>query len=762
MSSLRPIAALLALSMVAAACIGSNDSDDPNQAQSPSTDLDGSQIVLTSGLETVGSCDALLERLKDEGVERVGPYGFGGGFYGPMIDFAMEGDAMEEAAVDMAASDDAGRVASNAPVAQSAANDTSEAGSSGGETFSETNNQEEGVDEADLVKTDGRRLVTITGNRLRVIDVEGDVPELTNTVKLPDDFWGGELFLNGDTALLMTSGWTNTPFLSRSADTSWYPGSSTGRIMEIDLERGTIERTLEFEGTYLSAREIDGSIRIVTSAAENRFNFLYPSNEGAEEQAEQANRELIENSTIDMWVPTFRITENGETVNEGPIVDCDRVHLPSEFAGFGSLVVLTADIEDGLRINDALSVFTDGQTIYASQDRLAVSTPKWPELNDRGEPVGDDGYRTAIHSFDISDPDSTSYAASGSVRGFLLNQYSMSEHNGHLRVATTDGSPWDSRSSESFVTVFEESGGELAQIGQVGGLGEGEQIFAVRFMGDIGYVVTFRQVDPLYTIDLTDPTNPIVRGELKIPGVSDYLHPYDDGTLVAVGRDGTDQGLEGGVVVSLFDVSDLDNPTMTTKLRLGPQAQSEAEWVDSYSPVAGDARAFNIWGDTVIVPVGWWAYTESANSFQENNGNSAVLVKVNADDGTLTRIGEVGHPVTRECEGGFFIAEDDVAEDEVMVESDATTDEEILEEGISREEDAEASFVRPAEEPPADDALVEEPSTRPVEEQYCWSYQPDIRRSVIIGENLYTVSEAGVSVNRFDGLEQVTWIRFES
>ncbi|MGH1494064.1 MAG: beta-propeller domain-containing protein [Acidimicrobiales bacterium] len=752
MSSLRFTAALLAFSLGAAACIGPDD----DQAQTPTTDLSGSEILLTSSLETVDSCDALLDRLRSEGSERVGPYGFGGGFYGPLVDFAMEDDmAMEEAAMDSSDSDAGGRLAAS-PASTETSAQSSEGAADG--TFSETNNQEEGVDEADLVKTDGSKLVTITGNRLRVIDVTGNTPELTNTVKLPDDFYGGELFLNGDTALLMTSGWTNAPFMSRTMDTGWYPGSPTGRIMEINLDRGTIERTLEFEGSYLSAREIDGSIRIVMSAAENRFNFLFPSNEGATEQAEKANRDLIENSTIDMWIPTFRISEDGETISEGPIVDCDRVHLPTEFAGFGSLVVLTADINDGLNINDALSVFTDGQTIYASQDRLAVSTPRWPEFDNNGEPIGEDGYRSAIHSFDISDPVKTSYAASGSVRGYLLNQYSMSEHNGYLRVATTDGSPWwGGDNSESFVTVFEENGNELSQIGQVGGLGEGEQIFAVRFLGDIGYVVTFRQVDPLYTIDLSNPANPVVTGELKIPGVSDYLHSYDEDHLVAVGRDGTDEGLEGGVVLSLFDVSDMENPTMTTKLRLGPQSQSDTEWVDSYSPVAGDARAFNIWGDTVIVPVGWWSYNESPNSFQENNGNSAVLVKVNAEDGTLTKIGEIGHPKTSECEGGFTM------EEEAFPEEAPAPEVEVVEEGVSAGEDAEASFTRPEEAPPAEeDELIRVPNPEPGEpEQYCFSYQPDIRRSVIIGENIYTISDAGVAVNQFDGLDSVTWIPFE-
>ncbi len=737
MSPLRFTSGLVALLLVTAACTGSDDS----RSTTPTTDLDGNQILLTSSLETVDDCDALLQRLRAEGLERVGPYGFGNGAYGLPIDIAVAEEAM-------AADDAADGAATTAPAASETAARQAEGGDG---SFSETNNQEQGVDEADLVKTDGRRLVTIAGDRLRVLDVEADEPRLVNTVKLPDEFYGGELFLNGDTALLMTSGWTAVPFIeSREIASDWYPGSPTGRIIEIDLERGSIERTLEFEGGYLSAREIDGSIRIVMSAAENRFNFVFPSNPGAEESAERANRELIEESTIDMWIPTFRITEGDETVTEGPIVDCDRVHLPTEFAGFGSLVVLTVDIDDGLRVNDSLSVFTDGQTVYASPDRLAVATPRWPEFDRNGEPIGDDDYRTAIHSFDIADPARTEYTASGSVRGFLLNQFSLSEYEGHLRVATTDGTPWDSRQSESFVTVLAEDGGELVEVGQVGGLGEGEQIFAVRFLGDTGYVVTFEQIDPLYTVDLSDPANPTVRGELKIPGFSSYLHPFGD-LLIGVGTDGDEDGRTFGAVVSLFDVSDLDDPTRIDTLPLGPDTAPGRERTESYSPVSWDAKAFTAWGDTIIVPVGWWSYNEDPDGYEQGNGSAAVLIDVDRDRGTLTKLGQVAHPKTRECEGGFYPREEpaEVEVESGTVESDAV--------GDTGAEDAEAGFVRgEAEEPPADQI-----APAPGPDRYCYTYQPEIRRSVIIDDNLYTVSDGGVAVNRLDGLETVTWIPFE-
>ncbi len=206
-------------------------------------------------------------------------------------------------------------------------------------------------------------------------------------------------------------------------------------------------------------------------------------------------------------------------------------------------------------------------------------------------------------------------------------------------------------------------------------------------------------------------------------------------------------------MVSLFDVSDDENPTLVAKLPLGPQATSDSQWVESYSPVSGDARAFTIWGDTIVVPIGWWSYNENPESYEENNGASAVLVRVDDDNATLTRIGEVSHPKTRECEGGFYPAEEEGVTVELESASSTGSDGESSD---GESGDAEADFVRDDEEPAE---LVPAP-TEPGREQYCFTYQPEIRRSVIIGDNLYTVSDAGVAVNTFDGLDTVTWIPF--
>ncbi len=205
---------------------------------------------------------------------------------------------------------------------------------------------------------------------------------------------------------------------------------------------------------------------------------------------------------------------------------------------------------------------------------------------------------TLIHKFSLGANGTASYEASGEVPGQLLNQFSMSEYEGDLRVATTTTS-WDGTTpSTSAVRVLRPAGNELTQIGIVDGLGTTEQIYAVRFLGTQAYVVTFRQTDPLYVVDLSDPAAPALSGELKIPGYSSYLHPVGDGLLLGVGQGGTDDGRIQGTQLSLFDVHDPANPVQLSTLAIG--GFSEAEW---------DHHAFLYWPEdgTIVLPSspGW-------------------------------------------------------------------------------------------------------------------------------------------------------------
>jgi uncharacterized secreted protein with C-terminal beta-propeller domain len=218
------------------------------------------------------------------------------------------------------------------------------------------------------------------------------------------------------------------------------------------------------------------------------------------------------------------------------------------------------------------------------------------------------------------------------VPGYLLNQFALSEHDGVLRVASTETPLWwqgaVASESESFVTALDERGGALVQIGKVGGLGRGERIFAVRFIGPAAYVVTFRQVDPLYVVDLERPAQPRVAGELKIRGYSAYLHPLGDGLLLGVGQDATERGAQLGTQLSLFDVSDPSNP-----VRL-----HQAVVAGSSSSVEFDHHAFLWWAprDLAVLPVS--VYTNDDDFF-----GGAIGFHVRRAGG-IVEAGRASHP----------------------------------------------------------------------------------------------------------------------
>ncbi|MDQ3759458.1 MAG: beta-propeller domain-containing protein, partial [Actinomycetota bacterium] len=209
----------------------------------------------------------------------------------------------------------------------------------------------------------------------------------------------------------------------------------------------------------------------------------------------------------------------------------------------------------------------------------------------------------------------------GEVRGTLIGQFAMSEAEGVLRVASTEGDAWveGPGESESMITSLAESDGSLEEIGRVGGLGRGEEIYAVRFIGDRGYVVTFEQTDPLYTVDLSIPEDPEVTGELKIPGYSAYLHPVADRRLLGIGQDGTAGGTITGAQASLFDVADPEHPERLAALDLstGRYGTSAAEW-DHHAFLYSPEHAL------AVVPV---------QSYGREQFRGAVAVRVDAEGG---------------------------------------------------------------------------------------------------------------------------------
>ena len=580
---------------------GSGDSGagaGPGRGEGPVVaSVGGGEIALTSHLVRFDGCDALLDQLRDWAAARVGPWGFGGRPYRGAEDRIIEEAAAEPApAADQRAAPATG-FQRRPPVE--------------GVDYSGTNVQEAGVDEADIVKTDGRRIFAMSAGRLVVVDAARR--EVLGSVLLPAGE-SAELFLAGDSllAIQQSRGGGNPP---------------QAVVHRIDVRAGgpEIAETLRVEGTYVSARSLGGVARlIVRSRPADDFPFVRPAGPGSEDAAEEANRAAILATTLEDWLPAYSHTSPGGATAEDLLPPCRQVHAPTVFSGFGVTTVLSVPVAGAIDPAAATSVLAPGETVYASTRSMYVSTATWidPAAGEADDINWDRlraEFRTNIHRFDITDPAGAAYTASGSVPGEIHNQFALSEHAGHLRVVTTTGGRSE---SESWVRVLAESDGRLVEVGSVGDIGRGERVQSVRFAGDVGYVVTFRQIDPFYTIDLSDPAAPAVVGELKIPGFSSYLHPLGEGLVLGVGTDADEDGRVTGAKVSLFDVSDLAHPREVS-VWTAPGGWNQVGW---------DHRAFLWWAPQRLAVIPVTVYGE---------WSGAVVLSIG--DGAVTEAGRIIH-----------------------------------------------------------------------------------------------------------------------
>ena len=552
------VATVVALSLLGLACSGDGESTTSVSPFEPDrTDA----IPLYSAFD---DCDDVVEWTKTEMLKRVTPYG---------LDMYPIYWGREDVGMDGAP------VATEAP---SAGDSTSDEGSGDGSGTSGTNTQEAGVDEGDITETDGRYVYSLIDHRLRSVDLDAN----TVLVDLEIPTGDSQMILSGDVLVVATYVWerSNSTVVSRYS---------------IDDGVPTLVRRDHLEGALVSMRAVDGVIQTVLQAGlTNRLDFVSPRDgtEEAQKSAKQRNIEVIENLVAEDLLPrTFEESALGAWGTPSVAIDCARVGHPGEFSGWGITWVATIDAgtsDTGTAPMGATGLITQAGSTYTSEESLYVATTRWnDDVDQEWIPNNPESPRTTIHRFSLVD--GVDYVASGDVIGTLLNSYSMSEFEGDLRVATTAYSDDFGGGQDNGVHVLRVDGTELVEIGTVRGLGRGEQIQGVRFDGPRGYVVTFRQVDPLYVIDLSEPTEPEMVGELKIPGFSTYLKPIGGGRLIGVGMSGTETGQITGVQVSLFDVSDPAAPRQVATAEI-------AEW----SEATWDPHAFLWWEPTgqIVIP----------------------------------------------------------------------------------------------------------------------------------------------------------------
>ncbi len=439
--------------------------------------------------------------------------------------------------------------------------DSSSRSLASGSAYSSTNIQVQGVDEADIVKTDGKYIYQVTQGQI-IISKVYPVSDLkvVNTLQYPEqNFYPSEIYV--DSNYLIVIGNKHYPYYHNELMTLLYPVDTTVIVIIYDItdkSNLTLLREVEMEGNYVSSRKIGTNLYLVA----NKYIHYYGNQ--------------LEDDEIP--APSYRDSASDDVLK--PMSYDNIRYFPGPIQ---PMYLMVAGIQlDRPEVEvDVSSYLGSSHNIYASQEHLYTvvteydysrSTPTDSNTSEllRIMPVASEA-KTKIYKFALNQG-SIHYLGQGEVPGSILNQFSMDEHEGYFRIATNQGNMWGTEEniSRNNVYVLDSS---LNISGKIENIAPGERIYSVRFMGDRGYMVTFRNVDPLFVIDLKNPTAPKILGELKIPGYSDYLHPYDENHLIGFGmntieveqQDSQGNPLEPialiqGMKMAIFDVSDVTNP----------------------------------------------------------------------------------------------------------------------------------------------------------------------------------------------------------
>ena len=420
--------------------------------------------------------------------------------------------------------------------------------------YSETNIQVEGVDEADIIKTDGGYIYTLAkGNLIITKAYPADEAEILSKLEL-GEFNPRELFINRDNLLVFGS--VNYYFDKNEYGEKLPNPASMGamsvRLYDVsDRENPEILRTVDFEGSYLTSRKIGSYVYFVVNS--------YPN-----------YRDDVICGDI---VPGYRESEDDlypRISDIEPVARCTDIGYIEPIQAQSFITIASISMIDEDEEVEKEVIVGSGQNVYASLENLYIAQASW----------GSGSQKTAITKFELDDG-KIEFVGNGEVKGHILNQFSMDEYNDYFRIATTIG-----RSSSNNVYILDEA---LEVVGELEDLAHGESIYSVRFMGKKAYVVTFKKIDPLFVIDLSNPLNPVVLGKLKIPGYSDYLHPYDETHIIGIGKEavGAESGNFAwfqGVKMAIFDVSDVENPIEMHKVVIGDRGTD--------SEVLRDHKAF--------------------------------------------------------------------------------------------------------------------------------------------------------------------------
>ncbi|WP_394121400.1 beta-propeller domain-containing protein [Planococcus donghaensis] len=502
--------------------------------------------------------------------------------------------------------------------AESADSAAGESGSSGANgDYSTTNNQVEGVDEADLVKTDGSYIYSISESRVVISDVRNP-QEMVVAAELPftEETYPQQLFLSEDTLVVMGSRFSAMPIDNFQLPHSQLPHLGITSVYLYDIsspESPQLIREFGAEGNLSGARLANDVLYFVTN--------VYPDYWVLEEQDEPELRPHRYDSN-----------DGGELQ---PLPYDSIAVLPGTMEGSYS-VITTIDL-NAPETND---ISTEGylggnEQLYMNEESLYLTASAYVPLDEEQMPGNREmaiwlpqQANTEVFKFSLSGT-AVDFLASAEITGSLLNQFSMDEYNGYFRAVTTEGIAWDLTSpSKNHLFILD---GQMNQVGSVEDLAPGERIYSARFIEQKAYMVTFKETDPLFVIDVSVPSSPEVLGELKIPGFSNYLHPLDEDHLIGFGYDtklvpvkgGEPRVVTGGMKISLFDVSDFTDPLeKDTEIIGGP---------GTYSALQYDHKALFTHQEKNLFGFPAALYAETGGDYVEFEGEGALIYTITPD-----------------------------------------------------------------------------------------------------------------------------------
>lgn len=489
------------------------------------------------------------------------------------------------------------------------------AGGASSDGYSTTNIQEAGVDESDVVKNDGQNIYVLDGTTIHVVQAAPaeSLAEIS-TVELTTP--GDSLYLSGTRLVALSRRYSyylydSGPALVQAdtpvSDSSLPPiggdfadGSET-TVTVIDVSNPAapvVEATVKFEGDLAQSRLIGSKLHVIMTTWPRLPDTPTPL--------------AIDAMTLDDWIPDYEVVAADGSVRSGDVVTWQQFFRPEDPESYAITTVVTLDINDPNAPFASTAISANAGVIYASTAALYITD------TDYDYDFGSSRTDTIVHKLAFTES-GTVYEGSGLVPGRLLNQYSLGEHDGYLRMATTVetfGAGDFSRANAVYVLAA--SAGALNIVGRVEGIAPNEEIYAARFLGNRGFLVTFERVDPLFTLDLSDPTRPRIVGELKVPGYSDHIQLLDENHLLTVGKDAQEVGdfaWVQGVQLSIFDVTDPAAPTLLHKAVIGGRGtSSEANYnpkaFNYFAPAQAVAFPIELYeGDTTGPEYGQYAFT---------------------------------------------------------------------------------------------------------------------------------------------------------